>query len=112
MALLLVVGISTVRETYRGWTVDAEISALEQKAEQLEGRRTQLASMASRLQSDPYAERQAREKLGLQKPGEHIVILEGFNATSTTMELAVAETPDEAADLRSNPQRWWDFFTQ
>ncbi len=112
LALLLVVGVSTVRETYRGWTVDAEIRALEQKAEQLEGRRTQLASMASRLQSDPYAERQARSKLGLQKPGEHVVILEGFNATRTTMQLATADFASEQIDLRSNPRRWWDYFTQ
>ncbi len=111
LALLMVVGISTVRETYRGWTVDAEIKALEQKAQQLEGRHSQLSELAAKLQSDQYVEKQARAKLGLQKPGEHVVILEGFSATSASMNLAVADVKPEELDLRSNPQRWLDFFT-
>ncbi|MBD3281130.1 hypothetical protein GF391_00085 [Candidatus Uhrbacteria bacterium] len=112
IAILLVVGMSTVRETYRGWSVDQEIQALEQKAASLEGRRSELAAFADRLQSPEYIEREARAKLGLQKPGEHVIILEGVSATSSQWSIEVTPPPPVAIDTRSNPERWWDYFTK
>jgi cell division protein FtsB len=112
IAILFVVGVSTVRETYRGWSVDREISALEQKAASLEGRRSELANFADKLQSPQYVEREARAKLGLQKPGEHVIILEGVSATSSEWSIEITPPPPVAIDTRSNPKRWWDYFTK
>jgi len=112
IAILFVVGISTVRETYRGWSVDREISALEQKAASLEGRRSELIAFADKLQSPQFVEREARAKLGLQKPGEHVIILEGVTATSSEWSIEITPTPPVAVDTRSNPRRWWDYFTK
>jgi cell division protein FtsB len=112
IAILLVVGMSTLRETYRGWNVDREIQALEQKAASLEGRRSELASFADKLQSPQYIEREARAKLGLQKPGEHVIILEGVSATSSEWSIEITPPPPVAMDTRTNPRRWWDYFTK
>jgi len=112
-ALLLVIGVSTVRETYQGWSVDREISALEQKAQGLEGRRSELASLANQMQSPSYVEREARAKLGLQKPGEHVVVLEGVSAATTSdWSEQLAATVPKPSDQTSNPERWWQYFTQ
>ncbi len=112
LAILLVVGMSTIRETYRGWSVDKEIQALEQKAAELEGRRSELAVFADKLQSPQYIEREARAKLGLQKPGEHVIILEGVSATTSEWTIEIVPPPPVAVDTRSNPKRWWDYFTK
>lgn len=112
-AVLLVVGVSTVRESYRGWTVDREIKALEQKAQDLEGRKNELTEMAIKMQSQDFIEQQARAKLGLQKPGEKVVILEGVAADQATWkgsQMAVnSEKPDS---YESNPHKWWRYFTE
>lgn len=112
LAVLLVVGVATIRESYRGWTVDNEISNLEQKAQDLEGRKSQLGVLASQIQDQSFIERQARAKLGLQKPGEHVVILEGVAATQTAWQIDVVTPPANAPDTLSNPRRWWRYFTQ
>jgi cell division protein FtsB len=111
LAVLLVVGVSTVRESYRGWTVDHEISALEGKAQALEGRKMELGQLAARMQEPSYVEREARSKLGLQKPGEKVVVLEGVSATHTVWNIDVVAVA-QPAETRSNHERWWQYFTQ
>lgn len=112
VAVLLVVGMSTVRETYKGWTVDHEIKALEMKAQALEGRKMQLSELAAKMQESDYAEREARAKLNMQKPGEKVVILEGVAATQTTWQIDVVTAPPPPVVNLSNPERWWQYFVQ
>lgn len=112
VAVLLVVGMSTVRETYKGWTVDHEIRALEMKAQALEGRKMQLSELAAKMQESDYAEREARAKLNMQKPGEKVVVLEGVAATQTTWQIDVVTAPPPPVVNLSNPERWWHYFVQ
>ncbi|MFA6446787.1 MAG: septum formation initiator family protein [Patescibacteria group bacterium] len=113
VAVLLVVGVSTVRETYRGWTVDNEIKALEQKAQDLEGKKNELADMAIKMQSQDFIEQEARAKLGLQKPGEKVVILEGVSVGQATWKGSQSAADSKAVDLyESNPHKWWRYFSQ
>ncbi len=112
-AVLLVVGVSTVRETYRGWTVDNEIKTLEQKAQDLEGKKNELADMAMKMQSQDFIEQEARAKLGLQKPGEKVVVLEGVSVGQATWKGSQPAADAKAADLyESNPHKWWRYFTE
>lgn len=113
VALFLVVGVSTVRETYRGWSVDREIRALESQASTLEGRKTQLEVLAQDLVSEDRVEYEARSRLGRKQPGERVIVLQGLSSTTSwtggaSDDTAVAETA--VAPTRSNPQRWWDYF--
>jgi cell division protein FtsB len=113
VALLLVIGVSTVRETYRGWSVDHEISALEAQASSLEGQKTQLETLAQDLVSPDRVEYEARARLGLKKPGERVIVLEGLSTTTTWTGDGEADpmAPQAAQDLaQSNPSRWWSYF--
>lgn len=114
-ALLLVIGISTVRESYRGWSVDHEINALEAQASTLEGQKLQLDELTKQLASPDHVDYEARAKLGQKKPGERVIVLEGYDASATwTGQTAQAEQPVDAAPVasKSNPERWWDYFFQ
>ena len=102
LALFLLIGISTVRETYRGWTVDREIRALESQAESLEGRKVQLAGLSGSLGSTDRIEREARTRLGWKKPGERVIVLTGWNAsTGSGMDSGIAGVPSEP-----DPRAW------
>lgn len=113
VALLLVIGISTVRETYRGWTVDREIGALEAHASSLEGRKTDLELLAQELVSPDRVEYDARARLGRALPGERVIVLQGVSSTATwngaarTIDEPIGETSDVGT---SNPARWWAYF--
>jgi cell division protein FtsL len=114
LAILLVIGISTVRESYRGWTVDHEIHALEAQAASLEGRRLQLDSLTRELTSADRVEYEARAKLGRKKPGERVIVLEGYSASATWSTDGEADpsslTTQVAQPPQTNPQRWLTYF--
>lgn len=115
LAIVLVLGISTVRETYRGWTADREIAALEAEAQALEGQKTQLESLAAELVSNDRIEYEARARLGQKKPDERVIILQGFSVTPTWNDSArSARVMPEIAlrAVKSNPQLWWEYFFQ
>ncbi|OGL73311.1 hypothetical protein A3E39_01075 [Candidatus Uhrbacteria bacterium RIFCSPHIGHO2_12_FULL_60_25] len=109
--LVFVVGIATVRESYRGWKVDREIQALESQADELEGRNARLRELANALQSPDRLEVEARTRLGLRQPGEHVVVLTGLATTASWQgSLALDVVADTPEVDRPFPQLWWEYF--
>lgn len=110
-ALLVVIGSSTVRESYRGWTVDREIRALEEQATALEGKKSALVQLTNDLVSPDHVSVEARSKLDRKLPGERVIILEGVSTTGTWRNDGAASEAFQTADPKlSNPQRWWRYF--
>ncbi len=104
--LLFVIGVSTVRETYREWKVDQEIVALEQKIETFEGKKLGLTELASRMSTDEAVDRQARVQLGLQRPGERVFVVRGIGDDVTgAMAMEFTAEPEGG-----NPGRWLKHF--
>jgi cell division protein FtsB len=111
VALLLVVGAATVRESYRGWKVDQEIHALEAQADELEGRNVRLRELAQTLQSPERLDVEARARLGLRKPGEHVVAITGVAATGGWQGALTLDVVQDKPQIdRSNPELWFDYF--
>lgn len=106
-ALIFVVGTASVRETYRGWQVAEEIRGLQAEVAMLEGRQGQLTETIQRLQSPEALDKEARLRLGLQKPGERVFILRGGSS-----EAEPAMRRDNDTLTESNPRKWWRYFCQ
>ncbi|MFA6429133.1 MAG: septum formation initiator family protein [Patescibacteria group bacterium] len=111
VAILFVVGISTIRESYRDWSVDKEIRDLQQQVDSLEGKRLNVTGLIGQLQSTDVIDKEARARLGMQKPGERVAIIRESGAS--TEARALAEQPrDEHAPRAdtSNPEKWFTYF--
>lgn len=106
---------STARETYREWKVDQEIDGLRAQVEALEGKRLSLVDTLERLNSDEALDREARLRLGMRKPGERVIILEG-SQTGTAMawqdewSTATSSVLGLDAEDASNPRKWLAYF--
>lgn len=108
IAILLVVGISTARETYRDWKVDQELTDLQSQVKELEVKRTNLSELIKKLNSDEMLDEQARAKLGMQKPGERVIVLRGLD---DVYEIGDLSTEDhDRSDNQSNPSKWFTYF--
>ena len=113
LAVLLLVGVSTVRESYRNWSVDREIRALDAQASTLEGHKLKLMELKDKLSSPDTVELEARSRLGWKKDGERVFVLSGYRATTDTV---IGYGTDEFAVLppetgpHSNPERWMHYF--
>lgn len=109
--LVFVIGIATVRESYSSWKVDREILALSAQADALEGRNAKLRELAQALQQPERVEVEARTRLGMREPGEHVVVLNGLEATSSWQgSLAMDVVEDKPLVEKSNPELWFDYF--
>ncbi len=110
--LFLVVGISTVRETYREWQVDQEIRQMQAQIEQYEGHKLSLVELLTRLDSNEALDKEARMRLGLRKPGERVIILQGADGMQASWQddLQTEHVNQQAPDMRSNARRWLDYF--
>jgi len=112
LALFLVVGVSTLRETYGDWKVDHEIQDLQTQVSSLQGRKLEIGSLLDRLNSAEVLDKEARVRLGMQKPGEKVIIVRSPDANSpndpqaAALELSSTANPDQ----RSNPQKWFAYF--
>lgn len=113
VALLLVLGAATARESYQGWKVDSEIRAMEAQADELEGRNAKLRELARVLQSPERLEVEARARLGLKQSGENVAVLSGLVATGTWQSAVVLDVVEERPEApKSNPMRWMQYFFQ
>jgi cell division protein FtsB len=100
------IGWSYAREASRGAEVSDQLTALREEIASLDKQSRDYKVLIGKLGTDGFVEREARLKLGYQKPGEQTLILrEGGSAPTTALvELATA---DPSA---TNPQKWWDYF--
>lgn len=105
--ILLLVGMSSARETYQSWKVDEEIQGLRAQVDMLEGRRLHLLDTLHRLQSPDALDKEARLRLGLQKPGEQVFILR--DAAQETIRTNTGLTAPLEEEV-SNPSKWWRYF--
>lgn len=113
LAIAFVLGVATVRESYRGWKVDQEIQALEAQASELEGRNKRLLEIAQTLQSPERMEVEARKRLGLKQPGEHVVVLNGLSATGSWNSAVALDVIAERHEVDyPNPLQWYYYFFQ
>jgi cell division protein FtsB len=83
------VSIGIVKSVVRRVEVEREISALRTDIKSLEGKNEDLAKLINYFQTPEFKEREARLRLGLQKPGENVVVIPGLeesaiNSTNTS----------------------------
>jgi cell division protein FtsB len=111
IVLIVTFGIGAIRESYRGWRADEEIRTLEAQANDLEGRNARLRDLAQALQSSDRLDLEARQRLGMRQPGEHVVVLDGFSASGTWQnEMKLDVVAEKSEVVRSNPEKWLKFF--
>lgn len=91
------------------YQVRKETADLQKIQTQLEERKLKLLDKLSEIESDAYAEREARLRLGMAKPGEEVVIIKDLPKAKSA-EGAVKEKARTGAVTVANPVLWWRYF--
>ena len=104
-AMVMTVG-AMIREGQRRNMVAKEIRAMQDEVTRLEQQRNRLGDLIRSAESPEFLEREARLRLGLQKPGESVLIIP--EAGGGGAEPGTSTTPAPS----SNPQRWWRHIFQ
>lgn len=115
IAIFFVVGI--VREAFNRHLVDSRIHELDNEAAKISRENTDLSSLISAWSSESHLEKEARLKLGLQKPGEKKVLIVRATTSDTASDNqldpsaeVVGQMVVEGGDQESNMMKWWKYF--
>ena len=93
-------------EYSRNRELSAEIVSLQSQASGLEAANVLAAQQSRDLASDQAAEREARMKLGLMRPGEEVVVIRGEPSPASADELSAAPAPVQLPIWR----KWLKYF--
>jgi len=110
LAAIIMIALALAEETYKRYQIQQEVAELRDQAEEIEGDNQHLKGLIKYFETTEYQEKEAKEKLSLQKEGEQVILIkekppEHKNSTSNN---STQTAPKE--DDRTNPQRWWDYF--
>jgi cell division protein FtsB len=92
---------------HRNYQLGNQIDELKAQISLVQAQKTQLSNTIQYYQTDSFHDRDARSKLGLQLPGENVVIVPHSSAAPTPEAQSTKTAP---APKRSNLQAWMDFF--
>lgn len=113
IVVLLMILSSVVREIVQRVETQREITRLEEEVAQLSQRNTEVTNAIALLQTSTFYEKEARLKLGVQKPGEQLVLLPD-NANRGEIVLPSQHDASggnaSATEGISHPRRWFNFF--
>lgn len=101
---LVVIGLFYVvgKTFYQSYLVQKEVDNLKVTIVEMEQSNKELAEKIIYYQSPSYREKIARERMGLMKPGEEVVVI------LPEEKPKVVEADPEAGI--PNYQKWWNFF--
>ena len=100
---LVVVISAIVREAQRRSAWSSEIRAMESEIARLEQQRSRISDILKDAETPEFLEREARLRLGLQKPGETVLIVPD-GAAGAQVRGAQTEVPPASS---SNAAKWW-----
>ena len=99
---LIFLSISMTRAQLKDRAIRAEMEALQNQVETLEGEQNHLTELITLFEKPEFLEKEARRILGYVKPGEKVVVIyeqgkQGEEGRQDEKEM-------------SNPKKWWVYF--
>jgi len=111
LAVLVMIGISLGKETYRKRQIQKEIGNLQTEIQKVSQENSDLGNLISYLSSQEFQEKEAREKLNLQKDDEKMIVLRKDvvpqNGEQANRDAKNAEALE---DKTSNWKKWLELF--
>ena len=110
--VVLVVGVYFIVALWRNLGdfsgLDGRVSEVEDEVSELRRENEELKRLSEKTTSDEFVEQEIRDKLGLVKPGEKVVILpeEYIDDSGGFVE---SSEPSEVKELE-NWKKWWNLF--
>lgn len=115
---IIAIGWKLLDLSRRNIETQTRISKLKSDLATIEEQGAALERMGQLIEGDYFVEREARLKYGMQKPGEHVVILKNETTSIQNTSKMIGEATDNNNDdgsakssmIMSNTKRWLDYF--
>lgn len=123
LIVIVLISLPLIKNIRKQISFNKEISTLEKEIADLEGKNTELKGLISYLNSDEFAEEQARLNLNYKKEGEEVLVIKDKSEGEEDIE----NNPDQAlksiyniqgldnkpeTPKPSNIKKWVDYFLE
>ncbi len=102
LGALVAVSAGIINVAIRRNEIEREVETLKTELQQSESSNDELRRLIEYFSTPEYREREARLRLGLQKPGENVVVVPGVGEGA-----AMLSTPESSLP---NWQQWYNYF--
>lgn len=102
LGLTVLFTVGFIGTVFRDAEIRKEITRLERRARELEGRKARSLDLLEEIQGTAHAEAEARMRLGLKKPGEKVLVVPPIIGTTST--------PRDGDGRAANWEQWWKYF--
>ncbi|MFA5050651.1 MAG: septum formation initiator family protein [Patescibacteria group bacterium] len=99
--------ITAIQEINQQIKLKKELSKLENQNSLLEKENKEAIDKIEKMQTDYFQEKIAREKLGLQKPGEQVVVITSQNTQTDQATKSISKSLNEKI---LNLKNWFYYF--
>lgn len=107
--IIIYAAFGLAKVTWQNYKVNQQIISLKDSIKKSDEENFNLKSKIEYYKTDSFRERQAREKLNLQKPGEIVIVIPN-SPQAEEVKKAEENKVYEKPTLRSNFQKWQDYF--
>ncbi|MEA1909753.1 MAG: septum formation initiator family protein [Patescibacteria group bacterium] len=103
--------IITIEAVVQNYQINKEIVKLKNEIVYLQQEKTHLNHLIAYLKTESFKEKEARRKLGYQKPGEQVVALPRDSFIHTDPGVTSTENnKGNVTPTMTNPQKWFDYI--
>lgn len=110
LVLVVYIFVVLVDENSKNYKLRQQANQLQQQNQQLQADIQNLKYRITYYNSDAYRELAARQLLGLQKPGEQVVIVPDNSSPAVGTSGSSSATPAAKTPPKSNFHQWMDFL--
>lgn len=107
--IILYLTVRLAQTITHNYALDAERQNLKNEIALLSDQRDELTYNIQYFRTESFQEREARSKLGLQKPGENVIVLPQKSSTPAPVADTVVTKSNQKTS--SNFDRWMKFLT-
>jgi cell division protein FtsB len=111
VGIIVWIGISLGREAYRKKQIQGEIDSLQSEIEKVNKQNSDLKNLVSYLNTPEFQEKEARDKLNLQKEDEKMIVLQKDAQASNAVAPAGNNAQNSPIDENlPNWKKWLQYF--
>lgn len=114
--VLIFIFVALSKEFLRSYQVNNELEELQNQIIEMEQKNQQFSEIIDYLKTSDFAEKEARKRFNLKKPGESVVVIETEqNSVVQPNPLLEQNNLEEGTNNIeeqnvSNPKKWWSYF--
>jgi cell division protein FtsL len=110
LVIIAVIVLPVYKNARERFGVNQQITDLQKQITSLQSSNDDLTKLETYLQSDQYAEKTARENMGLKMPGEKVAVIENSDSNAAGGLSNNNSSGDDNGQKKSNPENWLNYF--